>query len=72
LAQQGASAVRMAVGCVPALVTAGCIEAFISPSHIAVAIKVALGIALGVVFWLYLLVTGGKDKARQAATAPLS
>jgi uncharacterized membrane protein SpoIIM required for sporulation len=72
LAQQGASAVRMAIGCVPALVVAGCIEAFISPSHIAVGIKVALGIALGVVFWLYLFVTGGKDKARQGAMAPSS
>ena len=33
IAQQGRSAVRMAVACIPALVTAGCIEAFISPSH---------------------------------------
>jgi hypothetical protein len=57
----------MAIGCVPALVTAGCIEAFISPSHIAVGIKVALGIVLGVVFWLYLLATGGKDKRHRGS-----
>jgi uncharacterized membrane protein SpoIIM required for sporulation len=61
LAQQGRSAVRMAIGCVPALVTAGCIEAFISPAHLPVALKVALGLTLGVVFWLYLLVTGRRE-----------
>jgi uncharacterized membrane protein SpoIIM required for sporulation len=58
LAQQGRSAVRMAVACVPALVTAGCIEAFISPSHFSIWFKVALGLTLGLSFWLYLLVTG--------------
>jgi uncharacterized membrane protein SpoIIM required for sporulation len=61
LAQQGRSAVLMAVGCVPALVTAGCIEAFISPSHAPVGIKVALGLTLGLVFWLYLLATGRRE-----------
>jgi hypothetical protein len=54
----------MAVACVPALVTAGCIEAFISPSHFSVWFKVALGLTLGGSFWLYLLLTG---KAAQAA-----
>ena len=58
LAERGRSAVRMAVGCVPALVTAGCIEAFISPSHFPVWFKITLGLTLGVSFWLYLLVTG--------------
>ena len=58
LAQRGRSAVRMAVGCVPALVTAGCIEAFISPSHFPIWFKVALGLTLGISFWLYLLLTG--------------
>jgi len=55
------------VACVPALVTAGCIEAFISPSHFAVWFKVALGLTLGVAFWLYLLFTG---KASQKAPRP--
>jgi hypothetical protein len=41
-----------------ALVTAGCIEAFISPSHSPVWFNVALGLTLGVSFWLYLLFTG--------------
>ena len=62
MAQQGRSAVRMAVSCVPALVTAGCIEAFISPSHFPVWFKVALGLTLGISFWLYLMLTGkGRD-----------
>jgi hypothetical protein len=43
---------------VPALIMAGCIEAFISPSPTPVWIKVTLGLVLGGVFWLYLLFTG--------------
>ncbi len=66
MAQQGRSAVRMAVACVPALVTAGCIEAFISPSHAPVWFKVVLGLTLGISFWLYLMLTG---KAAQAHPA---
>jgi uncharacterized membrane protein SpoIIM required for sporulation len=58
LAQQGRSAVRMAVACIPALITAGCIEAFISPSHAPTWFKVALGLTLGISFWLYLLLKG--------------
>jgi len=58
LAQQGRSAVRMALPCVPALITAGCIESFISPSSISIWIKVPLGLILGLVFWFYLLLTG--------------
>jgi uncharacterized membrane protein SpoIIM required for sporulation len=60
IAKQGRSAVRMAVACFPALVTAGCIEAFISPSHFALWFKVILGLTLGGSFWLYLLFTGRK------------
>ncbi len=58
LAQEGRSAVRMALICVPALVVAGCIETFISPSHFPVWFKAALGLTLGTSFWLYLLFTG--------------
>jgi uncharacterized membrane protein SpoIIM required for sporulation len=56
MAQQGRAAVRIAVACVPALVIAGCIEAFVSPSNAPVWFKAALGLALGGAFWLYLLV----------------
>lgn len=58
LAQQGREAVRMAVACVPALITAGCIEAFISPSAAPTWFKAALGLTLGISFWLYLLLRG--------------
>ena len=58
MAREGRPAVRMAVACVPALVTAGCIEAFISPSSFPMWFKVPLGLTLGISFWLYLLFTG--------------
>ena len=58
LALNGRSAVRMAVACVPSLITAGCIEAFISPSHFPVWFKAILGLTLGISYWLYLLFTG--------------
>jgi uncharacterized membrane protein SpoIIM required for sporulation len=64
LAKQGSAAVRMVVACVPALVTAGCIEAFISPSNFPIWFKVVLGLTLGISFWLYLLVTGKKPQSK--------
>jgi uncharacterized membrane protein SpoIIM required for sporulation len=68
LAQQGRSAVRMAIACIPAFVIAGCMEAFISPSNIPVWIKVTGGVMLGVSFWLYLLITGkGRDASPVAS-----
>jgi uncharacterized membrane protein SpoIIM required for sporulation len=67
LAQQGRSAVRMAIACVPALITAGCIEAFISPSHIPVWFKATLGLTLGSIFWLYLLCTGRATRSETAS-----
>ncbi|MCE0499738.1 MAG: stage II sporulation protein M [Methylacidiphilales bacterium] len=62
LAVQGRSAVRMALASVPALIIAGCIEAFISPSHFPVWFKIVLGLVLGGLFWLYLLLTGESEK----------
>jgi uncharacterized membrane protein SpoIIM required for sporulation len=67
LAQRGRSAVRMAVACVPALVTAGCIEGFLSPSHFPVPFKVVLGLTLGISFWLYLLLTGRTTPGEKAS-----
>jgi uncharacterized membrane protein SpoIIM required for sporulation len=58
LALKGRSAVRMALASVPALVIAGSIEAFISPSQLPAWFKVVLGLTLGAVLWLYLLFTG--------------
>jgi uncharacterized membrane protein SpoIIM required for sporulation len=66
LARQGPDAVRMAIACIPGLITAGCIEAFISPSNYPVAFKATVGLTLGISFWLYLLLTGKSAKAGQA------
>jgi uncharacterized membrane protein SpoIIM required for sporulation len=68
LARQGPDAVRMAIACVPALLTSGCIEAFISPSNQPVWFKMAVGLTLGISFWLYLLLTG-KSAAKAAHAA---
>jgi uncharacterized membrane protein SpoIIM required for sporulation len=65
LSLQGRPAVRMAVACVPALITSGCIEAFISPSNFPVWFKVAVGLTLGISFWLYLLVTGRRGQGEK-------
>jgi uncharacterized membrane protein SpoIIM required for sporulation len=65
LSRQGRSAIKMIVACLPALVLAGCIEAFISPSHIPDWVRVTLGLILGSMFWLYLLLTGRNERAER-------
>jgi uncharacterized membrane protein SpoIIM required for sporulation len=62
LAVQGRSAVRVALASLPALVIAGCIEAFISPSHFPVWFKIILGLMLGGLFWTCLLLPGRPKK----------
>ncbi len=64
LARQGPDAVRMAIACVPALVTSGCIEAFISPSNYPAWFKTVVGLTLGISFWFYLLLTGKSAKKK--------
>jgi uncharacterized membrane protein SpoIIM required for sporulation len=60
LSIQARSAVRMAVASVPALIVSGCLEAFISPSTLPIGFKIAIGLAIALSFWLYLLFTGKK------------
>ena len=55
LAVQARSAVRVALAAVPALIISGCLEAFVSPSMLPVAVKALVGAAFGLSFWLYLL-----------------
>jgi uncharacterized membrane protein SpoIIM required for sporulation len=64
LSVQSRSAVRMAVASVPALIISGCLEAFVSPSTLPLAFKAAIGLAIGLSFWLYLLLPGKKVLAR--------
>ncbi len=66
LAVEGRSAVRMAVACVPALIVAGIIEAFVSPSAFPIWLKVVVGLIFGVSFWLYLLLTGRPNRVAVA------
>ena len=54
LSIQARSGVRMAVAAVPALIVAGCLEAFVSPSTLPFAVKAVIGITMGLSFWLYL------------------
>jgi uncharacterized membrane protein SpoIIM required for sporulation len=55
---RGAQAVRMVLGCIPMLVIAGCLEAFLSPTHAPWGVKVAVGLAGGGALWGYLLFAG--------------
>jgi uncharacterized membrane protein SpoIIM required for sporulation len=62
LAVQARSSVRLAVAAVPALIVSGCLEGFVSPSTLPVGIKIAIGLAMGGCFWLYLLGGGRSEK----------
>lgn len=55
---RGAQAVRIVLGCVPLLIVAGLIEAFLSPSTVPVALKIGVGLATGSALWAYLLLAG--------------
>jgi uncharacterized membrane protein SpoIIM required for sporulation len=65
LARAGREAVTLVLGCVPLLVIAGLIEAFVSPTDLPVALKFAMAAAIAVLFAGYLL------PRRQPAGGPL-
>ncbi|HEY2906687.1 MAG TPA: stage II sporulation protein M [Vicinamibacterales bacterium] len=54
VARAGADAVRLVLGCIPILIVAGTIEAFVSPTDLAVASKFALAAALFILLTMYL------------------
>lgn len=54
LARAGSEAVKLLLGCVPILVIAGLIEAFISPTNLAVKLKFGLAAALFTLLIVYL------------------
>src|SRR5256714_994787 len=58
LKSRGLEAVQLVVGCVPLLVVAGIIEAFISPAPIKPWIKFAIAGVTGVALYSYLLLAG--------------
>ena len=54
LARAGREAVTLVLGCVPLLVIAGLIEAFVSPTDLPVALKFSMAGAIAVLFAVYL------------------
>ena len=63
LREEAGRAVQLAVGLIPAFIMAGIFEGFVTPSDaIPEPLKVILGVALAVVFWLYLLLAGRAAK----------
>jgi uncharacterized membrane protein SpoIIM required for sporulation len=59
----GADAVRLVAGCVPVLVVAGIVEAFVSPTDLPVTQKFALAAALLVLFASYLFAPRARNDA---------
>jgi uncharacterized membrane protein SpoIIM required for sporulation len=62
LVERGAMAVKLMAGCIPLLVVAGCIEAFISPLPVHHAYKFAVSAATAVGLAAYLLKPGRKEE----------
>ena len=52
--EQSGEAVRLLLGVIPLLIVAGIIEAFVSPTGLAVSLKFAMAAALFVLLLLYL------------------
>lgn len=61
LVRAGSDALRLVGGCVPVLVLAGIIEAFVSPTDLAVPLKFALAAALFALLTVY-LVSAGREQ----------
>jgi uncharacterized membrane protein SpoIIM required for sporulation len=59
LSLAGGEAVKLVLGCIPMLIVAGVIEAFISPTELAISMKFALAAALFTMLTLYLM--SGKE-----------
>jgi uncharacterized membrane protein SpoIIM required for sporulation len=69
LADAGAEAIRLLLGVVPLLVTAGVVEGFVSPTPLSPAAKFTVGAALLVLFAFY-LARGWSHVARVNSQAP--
>jgi uncharacterized membrane protein SpoIIM required for sporulation len=68
LVAAGRDALELVLGCVPILVVAGIIEAFVSPTDLAVSRKFLLAAALLVLFGLYLRAGATRGDRPRAAT----
>ena len=54
----GAQAIRIMLLIIPALGVAGILEAFLSPSDAPVALKITVGIVVGLALWSYIFFVG--------------
>jgi hypothetical protein len=50
----GSEAVKLVLGCIPILIVAGIIEAFVSPTNLAVSLKLGMAAGLFVLLGIYL------------------
>src|SRR2546428_13889113 len=66
----GAQAVRVMLLVVPALGIAGILEGFLSPSRAPLELKVAVGMAVFILLWTYILVAGRRPLRGSASSAP--
>lgn len=66
--KSGLEAVRLVIGCALALVVAGIIEGFISPSSLPAAFKIGTGVLTGIAFFSYLTLVG-RERPISAETA---
>jgi uncharacterized membrane protein SpoIIM required for sporulation len=55
----GSEAIRIVLGCIPLLIIAGVLEAFVSPTELPISLKFTLAAALFVVLAAYLASTSG-------------
>lgn len=62
LAQAGHDVLGLFLATVILLVVAGCLEAFVSPSSLAGAAKIAIGLSVGAVFYGWLLLAGREHR----------
>lgn len=67
LARAGSEAVQLLLGTIPILIIAGLIEAFISPTGLAVSLKFSLAASLFVLLCLYLFATPGRHRPGSGA-----
>lgn len=70
LAQQGRSALGMAIGLVVVLFVSGVIEGFVTPSGLPTWARIAIGIGAELLFFVYVYVLGGRA-SRSGATGDL-
>lgn len=64
LARAGRSLVTVAIGLVPVLLVSGILEAFVTPSPLPAALRVAIGTGVWVVFLVYVVVLGRRAASR--------